>query len=604
MQAIILAAGKGNRLGKHTKDNTKCMVAVNGDKLIDRAISALSNAGVRKIVIVVGYKSENLKNYLSGRYAEMEVLYIENPVYDITNNIYSLYLAKDYLLDDDTILLESDLIFDPEIINKLITDKRQNLAVVDKYQAWMDGTVVKLDNNDVITSFIPKKSFSFGEIHEYYKTVNIYKFSKLFSATSYVPFLDAYSTALGRNEYYEQVLRVIAALENNDLSGMCLEGEKWYEIDDIQDLDIAETIFSVTPENKLKKIQQRYGGYWRFSDIKDFCYLVNPYFPTSRLENELKFSFHTLVSQYPSGLNTQNLLAAKLFGIDQEIITVGNGATELITALSSVLPGKFGMMTPCFAEYPNRIGTERMVLQTTENTNYAYDATMLESLAQKCDNLIIVNPDNPSGHFLTKVTILELASKLRNKTIILDESFVDFSDAGELNSLLNQETLSQFPNLIIIKSISKSYGVPGLRLGVLATTNTSLLQSIKNKLSIWNINSFGEMFLQIIGKHKTDYAKACETIAEERDTLYANLCKIEQLKVYPSQANYFLCRILSSTSSTQLAEHLLDQHSIFIKDLSQKSGFSNGSYVRLAVRNSEDNDHLISALTDILSNGK
>src|SRR5690606_3909148 len=136
-------------------------------------------------------------------------------------------------------------------------DKRKSLAVVDKYQSWMDGTVVKVDSNNSITNFIPKKFFDYNDIDKYYKTVNIYKFSKEFSANTYIPFLKAYSTALGDNEYYEQVLRVVTTLENQELQAFKLSGEKWYEIDDVQDKNNAETIFAPSQAVKLERVQER-----------------------------------------------------------------------------------------------------------------------------------------------------------------------------------------------------------------------------------------------------------------------------------------------------------------------------------------------------------
>ena len=137
----------------------------------------------------------------------------------------------------------------------------------------MDGTMVRLDDDNNIVNFVCKKAFKYRDADCYYKTVNIYKFSKEFSRTHYVPFLEAYTKALGNNEYYEQVLRVITLLDNCELKALPLTGQKWYEIDDIQDLDIAETLFA--PEDKqLPLYHRRYGGYWRFPNLLDFCYLV------------------------------------------------------------------------------------------------------------------------------------------------------------------------------------------------------------------------------------------------------------------------------------------------------------------------------------------
>lgn len=208
MQAIILAAGMGKRLKELTQDRTKCMVQVNGVALIDRMLHQIESRHLSRIVIVVGYEGEKLMKYIDTLGIRTPIVYVQNPIYDKTNNIYSLALAKDYLCQDDTLLFESDLIFEDAVIDQLLDDPRETLALVDKYESWMDGTCVKLGPDDSIASFVPSKNFRFEEAHEYYKTVNIYKFGRHFSRTHYVPFLEAYSKALGNNEYYEQVLRV------------------------------------------------------------------------------------------------------------------------------------------------------------------------------------------------------------------------------------------------------------------------------------------------------------------------------------------------------------------------------------------------------------
>jgi len=601
MQAIILAAGLGKRLGNLTQNNTKCMVEIHGKTLIERSLDNLSAAGVTRVVLVIGYEGQKVIDLLGDTYAKMELVYVENPIYDKTNNIYSLYLAKDYLTDRDTILLESDLIYDAEILTKLIAADAPNLAVVAKYESWMDGTVVTVDENNNILNFIPKSHFDYQQLNKYYKTVNIYKLSKNFSSSHYVPFLEAYCKALGHNEYYEQVLRVITLLENSDLKAYKVDTEKWYEIDDIQDYNNAETVFA-PEEIKLNLIQARYGGYWRFPYLKDFCYLVNPYFPSIKMENEIKAYFHTLMSEYPSGLNVQNLLAARMFDCPQDQIVVGNGAAELINALSLVLKGKVGIINPSFNEYAQRF--EALGVETFEpaNEDYSYSLADLKMFSESVDQLLLINPDNPSGHFIPVDEVLDLAQYLAdaNKKMILDESFIDFSTKGPENTLIKEDVLRNYPNLIIIKSISKSYGVPGVRLGVLTCSDLELMKDVKSKISIWNVNSFGEFFMQIFEKYRKDYYKACDTIASERDRFYTLLNKIEYLRVIPSQANYFLCELINGKSSSELTETLLIDHDLFIKDLKGKKGFENKEYIRIAVRDGKDNDFIIGVLKKLV----
>ncbi|MCR4952933.1 MAG: aminotransferase class I/II-fold pyridoxal phosphate-dependent enzyme, partial [Treponema sp.] len=524
MQALMLAAGMGKRLGRYTKNATKCMVPVNGKTLIECAIEALVKNGIKKMVIVVGYKSDVLIDFIHSKFNSenlngMEIEFIENKVYDKTNNIYSLYMARDALCKDDTILLESDLIFKPEIITKLIKSKEPNLAVVSHFESWMDGTCTLLDEENNITGILDKAHFNWFETEDYYKTVNIYKFSKEFSKSYYVPFLEAYQKAFGKNEYYEQVLKVLSFLSSSTLKGLPVPGDDWYEIDDPADLAIAETRFS-KGKDKLKLLQKSYGGYWRFPQLKDYCYLVNPYFPPQKMVDELQASFKTLLTQYPSGAAQMSLLAGKIFNLLPEHIVVGNGAAELISSLGEKLTGKVAVPYPTFNEYPERFTNCQIVPINTNPEDFSYSAAdILETVKKEnVNSVLLINPDNPSGNFLGKKDVIGLLKELkaRDVKLIFDESFIDFADKEIRYTLLNEEILNEFDNLIVVKSISKSYGVPGLRLGVLASCNTDYINMIKKTNAIWNINSFGEYYLQIYEKYSKTYAAACDSIAEER----------------------------------------------------------------------------------------
>lgn len=606
MQAIILAAGMGKRLGEYTQNNTKCMIKVNGVTLIERLLQQLDNISgpskLNKVVIVTGYEGQKLKDFISTLDVSVPLEYVDNPIYATTNNIYSLYLAKDYLLEDDTLLFESDLIVEDEVIERIVSAAYPNLALVSKFESWMDGTVVTLDKEDNIKQFIPGSKFSYEETEAYYKTVNIYRFSREFSRTHYVPFLTAYSKALGNNEYYEQVLRVIALLDKPEIKALRLGNEAWYEIDDVQDLDIAESMFC-RPEEKLSKMECRFGGYWRYPRILDFCYLVNPYFPNERLISELKANFERLIGNYPSGMRVNSLLAGKYFGIKSEYVCVGNGAAELIKGLMEGLKGKLGVILPTFEEYPNRLPKERLVAFDTSDNNFSYTADELMDYFQdkEIDSLLLINPDNPSGNFIPKADILRLCVWSRTKGIklIVDESFVDFSAGTPDNTIIHNEILESYPHLTVLKSISKSYGVPGLRLGVLASADKSLIAWLKRDVAIWNINSFGEFYMQIFGKYEKSYQLACTQFITERDRFMKELAKVTFLRVLPSQANYFLCEVLPPYTSRGITELLLNQHDILIKDCSNKNAMKGMNYIRIAVRDTRDNDTLVKAMRQL-----
>ncbi len=604
MQGLILAAGMGKRLKDLTQNNTKCMIKVNGVTLIDRVLHQLERLRLSRIVIVIGYEGEKLVNFISTLNIQTPICYVNNPCYDKTNNIYSLSLAKEYLLKEDTILLESDLIFEDSVLQVLLDDPRETLALVDKYESWMDGTCIKVGEDESIEAFIPGKKFVFEDIPQYYKTVNIYKFSKHFSETHYVPFLDAYSKALGDNEYYEQVLRVITMLDEPEIKAKKLKGQLWYEIDDIQDLDIASTMFALDNDEKVLNIQARFGGYWRYPHLKDFCNLTNPYFPSQKLMNEMKASFETLIMQCPSGKNVISLLAAKNFGIHQEHVLVGNGAPEIIKCLMIRNSEKIGFVYPILERYLNKKGEANSVVYIPENKDMQYNAdNLMEYFAKKeIKTLALVNPDNPSGNYIVKSDILRLIEWCREKDIkiVIDESFVDFAEE-ENGSLIHEEIISTYPNLIIIKSVSESYGVNGIRLGILVSTDEKLISDIKKDIALWNINSFGEFYMQIEEKYRKDYAAAIEKIKTARSKIIKALSAISGIQVFPSQANYLLVEIINGMTAKELTKKLLLKYNLLIKDLSKELQINGRQFVRLAIRSSEDNAVLINALKEIMS---
>lgn len=600
MQAIILAAGMGKRLGELTKNNTKCMVEVNGVKLIDRVLTFLSHLNLKRIVIVVGYQAQNLVQYVENQYGNLNIEFVENPIYDKTNNIYSLALAKDKFKEDDTLLLESDLIFGESMLRKLVDNQQPDLALVAKYEKWMDGTMVTIDEDCNILNFIGKKAFKQEDVDQYYKTVNIYKFSKSYINNQYLPLLEAYCQMKGNNEYYEEVLRVLTMIDKSSLKALPIGDEKWYEIDDIQDLDIAETIFA-EGDLKLKKYMKRYGGYWRFPKMLDFCYLVNPYFPTPKMKDELRANFDVLLQEYPSGMFVNSLLAGKYFIIKQEYVCVGNGAAELIkSVMESFKDKKIGVIYPTFEEYPNRLSAENVLKYIPENSEFSYTSDDLKAFFadKKIDLLLLVNPDNPSGNYIPKNDVLSLVkwTAERNIKIIVDESFVDFTDNHKDNSLLNNNLLEANPNMMVMKSISKSYGVPGLRLGVFATSDKAIIAKMKKDVAIWNINSFAEYYMQIFAKYEKDYQEACDKFIEERKLFFNELQQISFLRVIKSQANYFLCEVKNKYSSTDLARILLEKADILIKDCSTKSAFGGKNYIRIAIRDRKDNSRLVETL--------
>lgn len=605
MQAVILAAGMGRRLGELTQNNTKCMVKVNGVTLIERLLRQLDDlqsAKLERVLIVTGYEGKKLRDYIATLNTRIPVEFIDNPIYATTNNIYSLWLAKDYLLKDDTLLFESDLIFEASIIEKLLSNPEPSLALVSKYESWMDGTVVKLGEDYAIDKFIPGTEFRYEESDSYYKTVNVYKFSKSFSCTHYVPFLEAYSKALGNNEYYEQVLRVITLLDKPGIKALPLNGEAWYEIDDVQDLDIAESIFC-TAEERLERMSSRQGGYWRYPNLLNFSAPVNPYFPNDRLKSELKANFENLLYEYPSGHEINNLLAGKYLGLGSSHVCMGNGVSELAHAAMELLPGNVGLITPQAEHYIRKIESARLfpMHRIAPDCRYSAQDIMRYYDGKDIHTLLLVNPDTLSGNYIPISDINILCDWAREKGIkfLVDESLAAFTSEADRNTLLTPAYLNANPHLIVLKSVSKAYGVPGLRLGILACADESFMRRIQARLPLWNINSIGEFYMQIFGKYEKHYCYSCQQLLETKARLADKISHIPFLQVIPGQGNFLFCKVLAPYTASDLALTLLQRFNILIYDCSTTAGMDNGEFIRLSVRSEKDNDVLIHALTQI-----
>lgn len=602
MQALMLAAGMGKRLGKFTNNNTKCMVEVAGEKLIDRAIEAVIEAEIKKMIIVVGYKGDALIDYIKENYhdSKIEFVFINNKDYAVSNNIYSFYLAKEYVINEDTLLMESDLIYDKSLLKKMVLCKQKNVAAVAKYKSWMDGTVVTCDQQGYITQFIDKAEMNYELLEEYYKTVNIYKLSKEFSRNVYIPFLEAYMRAYGLNSYYETPLKVVAHLAKTRLFAYELGDMPWYEIDDAQDLDIANVMFSCGKQ-KYDLVISKFGGYWRYESMLDFCYLVNPYFPTKKFVQKMQYEFPKLLGAYPSGLNMQNMNAERIFGVDKEHILVGNGASELINAIGETFRGRVAVGVPTFNEYVRCFRNCEIIYIDNSRWDYQFNLDEYKKICEEVDMLCVVSPDNPSGTMLTKEQALELSmyAKEKGTRLLLDESFIDFAESDKKYTLMNEEILTQYDNLIVIKSIGKSYGVAGLRLGVLASSDKQLLSTIRTNMQIWNINSFAEYYLQIYNLYAADYASACEKIANERKRMLDRLNLVNGIKAYESQANYIMID-LGARSSYEFCVECLENHNMLIKDLSSKNFFKGRNFIRVAIKDRRENDIFLKTIEEML----
>lgn len=606
MQAIILADVQVNNINEQKNNNLKCMTEINGVTLIERMLKQLDSCNLDRIVIVDGYLKNLLEQFISTLSLNTPIQYIYNDKYLETGNIYSIYLAKEFLCKTDFLIIDSNLMLDDQIITDLIKDNRDAIAVLDQYKSWMTGKTVELNDKKEIIGFQRNNEINHLTLKKSFKTVGIYKFSAQYFKKYFLPYLETYLKVAGEKESIEIIIEILSLALNLKVNSYFINSNRWYAINDIQDIDLASTLFSEDEELVAEKMFGSWGGYWRYPKYLDYFYLVTPYYPTKELVEELKANFEDLLFQYPSGMKVNSLLAAKEFNVKQGNIVIGNGAAELIKSIMTTITGRTGFIKPTFEEYPNRLTKEEHVDFYITSDDFTYNAEdIIHYFKDKeIKNLILVNPENPSGNYINKKSMRKLLewTKEQHIKLIIDESFVDFVDEED-PTLIKQEILDEFNNLYVIKSISKSYGVPGLRLGILASADFMTIAWMKKDVSIWNINSFAEFYMQIAGKYRKDYENALARFREERISFQNALADIDGIRVIPSQSNYIMVELLNGIDAEWLKEKMLIDEEIFIKTLGKK--IKNGkNYLRLAIRDHSDNTRFIEALKRVLTNYK
>lgn len=596
--ACILAAGSGSRLKKYTLDRTKCMVEVNGEHLINNTIRNLDAGGVDTVFIVVGYCSQSLIDHVSCVFPELDIRFIFNDVYAETNNIYSLKLAIPQLVDfDEVILVESDLWIEESVALAFIQDERTNVVLASPFKYWMDGTCVTINSDGMaITGFVAKSDVHLFPSESLYKTVNWYKFSGDFLRATYSHFIDAYVEAFGKNAYYEDVLKVIASVSPGLFFPHLINENQWMEIDDEEDLSRAE-LLSASAVSASQMMTQRYGGYWKFQFVEDLTLLVNPFFPTVGMLDELSNTFRIAVREYPSKQTVISRIAAKSLPCEAENVVLGNGASEIMSALFNELHDRdFIIAPPFFLEYQRLLGS-RLEIFEREFPDTSLEAALLGMVNESTKDILLVNPNNPTGEICSSAVLLEILPVLakQSRRLIIDESFMDFSSSDE--SLLNESILHLYPNLLIIKSFGKSYGVPGLRLGVAVCSDICLLEKLRERLPIWNISSSAEIFLDLLPRYKKEYQRSLLVLRNERKTFQEKLASCDVV-TYPSEANFVFFKI--KRTCQRGFEEFCFLKGLLIKKITDRSGL-NGVYYRISVRTREQNDRVIAAIIEYSS---
>ncbi len=605
MRAIILAAGIGYRLLPLTRQVPKCMVPVAGKAIIGRAVDALVENGIRDIVVVIGYQKEMIKQFLSSTYGDdIAFTFVENDIYDKTNNIYSLWLASQWF-DDDIILLESDVVFANGMIADLLASEFDNVIVVDHCHAENDGTVVRVDAHANVYHLMTKDHLQYPhEKTDLFKTVNIYRFSRDFLEHSFFPVLENYIKSRSYSKYYELILGTIIYLESPKLKALAAGRHKWFEIDTYPDLVKADYLFS-SDKQKMQSIEKSYGGLWNYAGVTDFGYMRNVYFPPQELLGAMQRRLESLVTQYPSRQDIVNQKAAMLEYLNEDHFFLFNGSSQAIKLLSKIM-GTVCVPVPTFQEYIHTLHADQVNLHRLPLDTFAFDPDLFvkQALAASADCLVMVNPNNPGAYFMKREQLAALleTSGPKFRLVVVDESFIDFADPSQ--SL--RDLVDEFDNLVIVKSLGKAYGVAGLRLGYLYSRNSLVKNAVEEHIPIWNINSFAEYFIEEALKYRQVYLASLNQMKKDRDDFYQRLAKIAYLKVFKPHGNFIMVEIKKrfALNADAVKQRLFSRHALLVKDLSPKisdlyKDYNGNGFLRFAVLKKEQNDLLCESLEQI-----
>ena len=343
-------------------------------------------------------------------------------------------------------------------------------------------------------------------------------------------------------------------------------------------------------------------GYEKAKDIVDFCFIANPYYPTAGMLDDLQRSLPNLIKSYPSSnpLRSQKHLAAVL-NVDPERLIIGNGATELIALIKLTLIDRIAVPIPTFGEYIEKMKDLRDAELYALNPEDRYQLHLDDYLAwvnkRKLACLLVINPGNPTGQFIPLEEMVEFLHRARDmELVIVDESFIDF--AGDpIPSLL--PIADQFTNLLIVRSMSKHCGVPGLRLGYCYSANLYILNRLRRFLPTWNLNTLAQYFLSLLPDGDAAYHEGRKRLIGDVKQLYDDLRTMPQLEVYPTGANFLLFKVQNGMTARELQMRLLVEHEMYVRDCSNKLGMD-AFHIRVASQGREKDKRLVEALRTLL----
>ena len=343
-------------------------------------------------------------------------------------------------------------------------------------------------------------------------------------------------------------------------------------------------------------------GYQNSKGIIDFCFISNPYYPTPEMLSDLQENLPSLLKAYPSSnpMMSQKHLAAVL-QLKPENLIVGNGATELIVAMNATLIDRIAVPVPTFGEYIEKLRQQRdaelYFLKPEDNYRLNLEDYIAWVRARGLKSLLIINPGNPTGQLFSLDAMFEFLQRTKDmELIVVDESFIDFA-AESIPSLLPMA--ARFSNLLLVRSMSKHCGVPGLRLGYCYSENLYVLNRMRRFIPTWNVNSVAQYFLSLLASTDAAYHESRKRLISDIRWLYDRLLEVPGIVPYPTGANFVLFKIKSGMMAAELQGLLLKEHRMYVRDCSNKIGMDK-YHIRVASQGREKDDRLVAALGELL----
>jgi histidinol-phosphate/aromatic aminotransferase/cobyric acid decarboxylase-like protein len=601
-RAVILAAGIGQRLRPLTNDTPKCLVEVNGEPILCRALRSLADCGIQEAVIVVGYAAQKVEERIGPNFAGVAIRYVPTPDFASTGNICSLWSARSFC-DRDIILLEGDIVFDHDVIACLQKTPGDSMAVA-PYDPAMSGTVVRSDTKGHVTCFAlgadQPPDFDFTDT---FKTVNIYLLRAATLQGSILPEVASQIERGNVSAYYEAAFRDLRAGGSLPaLAAVDVSALRWCEIDDQHDLDLASFLF-LERTSQFDRLRQLHGSYWRYGVTDHVHAAHNPYFPPRPLLDGLRDDLERVIASYPVAQSELDHLVALWIGAPKESVVASNGAAQLIKILGEHVIRRLIVPVPTFNEYENVMQPDALVRFPLESHTFKLDAERFAEAARasRADAAVVVSPNIPTSMMVKRTELLELATSLDRQRckLLVDESFLDFSSSGRQESV--ESAVADHQNLIVLKSMSKVLGIPGLRLGYLLTSDVTLANTVRRHLPIWNINGLAEAFLRRVGSYHAEFDDSCRVVYQTCLELYRGLDALPGISPFPPDANFVFCSTsVPDLTGADLARKLYVDHNILVKDCSQNTMPDGERFLRIGSCTVEQNRVLVEALGSVI----